>query len=120
MATNSIFRGDSDTWTLSVPLSLWSSGGTFFFAIKDKSIISAIDATDSNAVVKKQYNDSFITATTATDKVYTLSLLPSDTAGKTPGKYLAEFQWVSADQQTVKTFTQFKYQIKADINQRTS
>lgn len=120
MATNSIFRGDSDTWTLSVPLTLWSAGGTFFFAVKDKSLINTVDESDSNAVLKKSYDDSYITSTTDTDKVYTLNLTHSDTVDATPGKYIAEFQWVSADLNTVKTFTQFKYQIKGDVNQRVS
>lgn len=118
MAGSSIYRGDSDSWTLSVPLTLWSAGGTFFFAIKSKANINPVDATDANAVIKKQYDDTFITNTTTTDKVYTLNLTHTDTVSATPGKYLAEFQWVSADLSTVKTFTQFRYVIKGDINQR--
>jgi len=118
MAGSSIYRGDSDTWTLSVPLTLWSAGGTFFFAVKSKGDIATADLTDANAVLKKEYNDTFITSTTATDKVYTLSLSHADTVNVTPGKYVAEFQWVNAGGTVVKTFDQFKYQIKADINQR--
>jgi len=118
MAGSSIYRGDSDTWTLSVPLTLWSAGGTFFFAIKSKANFNPSDPTDANAIIKKDYDDSFITGTTLTDKVYTLNLTHTDTVGATPGKYFAEFQWVSADLSTVKTFTQFRYQIRADLNQR--
>lgn len=119
MATGSIiYRGDSDSWTLSVPLTIWSAGGSFFFAVKAKADIDPVDATDTTAVIKKEFDDTYITSTTATDKVYTLTLLPSETRSATPGKYLAEFEWVSADTLTIKTFTQFKYQIKGDINQR--
>lgn len=118
MALNGIFRGDSDTWTLSVPLTLWSAGGKFFFALKSKGDVATVDLTDANAVVKKTYDDTYITSTTATDKVYTLSLLPTDTQGKEAGKYIGEFQWVSSDGNTVKTFSQFKYKLQADVNQR--
>lgn len=120
MASTGIYRGDSDTFTLSIPLTIWSPGGKFFFALKNKGDIATVDLTDSNAILKKTYDDSFITATTSTDTVYTLKLLPADTQGKTPGKFIAEFQWVSADGTMVKTFAQFKYEIKADINQRVS
>lgn len=128
MASTSIYRGDSDSWTLSIPLTLWSAGGKFFFGLKAKGDLAAVDATDTSAVLKKTYDDTFITSTTATDKVYTLTLLPTDTAGTTPGKYIGEFQWVNSVGLTtpnspsavVKTFDQFKYQIKADLNQRTA
>lgn len=121
MATNSIYRGDSDEFTLSVPLTIWSAGGNFFFAIKSKSVINTSDPSDTNAPLKKTYDDTYITNTTATDKVYTLSLTHDDTKNITPGKYLAEFQWVSADvTPLVKTFTPFKYTVKGDINQRIS
>ena len=118
MAGSSIYRGDSDTWTLSVPLTLWSAGGTFFFAIKPKGSINAADLTDSTAIIKKQYDDTYITATTATNKVYTLNLTHADTLNATPGKYIGEFQWVNAGATVVKTFTQFRYTIKGDVNQR--
>ena len=118
MAGSSIYRGDTDEWTLSVPLTIWSAGGTFFFAVKSKGDINTADLTDANAVLKKEYDDTFITSTTDTDKVYTLDLTHADTVGTTPGKYIAEFQWVNADASLVKTFTPFRYQIKGDVNQR--
>jgi hypothetical protein len=118
MGQTSIFRGDSDTWTLSVPLTIWTAGGSFFFALKSKSDINTADATDSLAVLKKTYTDSSITSTTDTDKVNTLTLTHTDTKDISPSKYIAEFQWVNADASVVKTFTQFKYQIKGDVNQR--
>jgi len=118
MAVNAIFRGDSDTFTLSVPLTLWSAGGTFYFGLKLKGNLASNDPTDANAPLKKSYNDTFITGTTLTDKVYTLNLTHDDTKDVDPAKYIAEFQWVSADLSTVKTFTQFKYTIKPDLNQR--
>lgn len=118
MATNTIFRGDSDSWTMTVPLTLWTAGGKFYFGLKAKGLINAADATDANAVLKKTYDDTYITSTTATDKVYTLTLSHADTVDVTPGKYIAEFQWVNSGATVVKTFTQFKYTIKGDVNQR--
>lgn len=120
MAISSIYRGDSDTFTLSVPLTIWTAGGKFFFALKSKGLINAADVNDDNAVLKKSYDDTFITSTTATDKVYTLTLLHNDTKDATPGKYIGEFQWVNADSSVIKTFTQFKYTILGDVNQRVS
>lgn len=117
---DSIYRGDSDTRTLSVPLTIWSAGGSFFYALKSKGLINAYDPTDANAALKKTYGDSYITATTATDKVYTLTLVHADTNEVTPGRYVAEFQWVSADGTQVKTFAPFPFTIKGDINQRVS
>lgn len=87
--------------------------------MKPKSLIDANDPTDANAVFKKQYNDTSITATTATDKIYTLTIDHNDTKDITPGKYIAEFQFVNTNGQP-KTFKQFKYTILGDINQRVS
>lgn len=121
MASSSIYRGDSDSFTLSVPLTIWSASGHFFFAIKAKGLVNAFDATDTNAIIKKTYDDTYITSTTSTMKVYTLTLLHTDTVEATPGKYVGEFQWVSADATpVVKTFAPFKYTINGDVNQRIS
>lgn len=128
MAKKSIYRGDSDSWSLSVPLSIWSAGGKFFFAVKSKDSIAAADTSDNQAVLKKTFDDTYITSTTTDNKVYTLKLLPSETQNTVPGKYKAEFQWVNSSALSnpsdanaiVKTFAPFDYTIVADINQRTS
>lgn len=119
MAISSIYRGDSDSFTLSVPLTIWTAGGKFFFALKSKGLINDTDITDANAVLKKVYDDAFITGTTLTDKIYTLTLTHSNTL-ITPGKYVGEFQWVNSDGTVIKTFKQFKYTVVGDVNQRVS
>lgn len=128
MARRTIYRGDSDEWTLSVPLTIWSAGGKFFFAVKAKGDINEVDATDANAVIKKTFDDTYISDTTATDKIYSLYLLPSETVDATPAKYKAQFKWmnsaaiadISDTAARAKTFEQFDYQIKGNINQRTA
>lgn len=120
MAQNTIYRGDSDSWTLSVPLTVWSAGGKFFFAVKPKGSLATVDLTDASAQIKKTYDDTFITSTDAVNKNYTLTLTHTDTVNTTPGKYIAEFQWVNAAGTVVQTFGQFKYTIIADVNQRIS
>ena len=120
MAKVRIFRGDTKDWTLGVPLEDWSAGGAFFFGAKAKSRLSPSDASDSNAVVKKKFTDSDISETTSTEVKYNLVLTPADTSPIAPGKYIAEFQWVSSDQSVVRTYKQFTLEVKADVNQRIS
>lgn len=115
-------RGDSRSFTIKVPVSVYSTGASLLFGMKKKA---DDDSSDSAAVLKKTLTDSDITATTADYKEYTLTLTPSDTTGITPDTYLAEVEYVSSDGSTVLTYpdpdiARWKFTISSDINRRTS
>ena|SRR5882672_3600005 len=118
-STYSMPRGDTRTLSISIPLSIYSTGASIFFTMK-KTIDA--DATDAQAVVKKTLTDANITSTTST-KNYLMTLTPSDTTNVTPDTYRAEFEYVSADKATVITYPDphvmlFNIEITGDVGRR--
>lgn len=115
-------RGDSRSFKIKVPVSVYSVGASLFFGMKAKA---DDDSTDSTAVLKKTLTDSDITSSDETYKYYTLTLDPSDTNSITPGVYLAEVEFVSSDASTILTYpdpdiARWKFTISSDINRRIS
>lgn len=115
-------RGDSRSFNVKIPVSVYSTGASLFFGMKQQP---DDDSTDSTAVLKKTLTDSDISSTTDDYKIYTLSLAPDDTNSITPGTYLAEVEFVSSDGLTVLTYpepnvSRWKFTISSDINRRTS
>jgi hypothetical protein len=115
-------RGDSRSFNIRVPISIYSTGASLFFGMKKKA---DDDNADSAAVLKKTLTDDDISSTTDDYKIYTLTLAPSDTNSITPDTYQAEVEFVSSDGDTVLTFpdpdvARWKFQITPDINRRTS
>lgn len=118
---SSITRGNSKSYPLSLPASVYSTGASLFFAMK-----AAVDddPLDTEAVVRKTLTDADIAV--QNDKVVTwmFALVPADTDEVDPGDYLAEFKFVSADKATRLTFPDpdqavWIFTVKAGVNRRT-
>ena len=119
---SSIPRGDSRSYPIQVPALIWSAGSTLFFAMK--SIVDD-DPLDTEAVVVKSFTDADITAQDADVVQYQMDLVPADTFDLALGSYRAEFQMVSADEQTVVTFPDpgkdvWLFAVTGDVNRRTA
>lgn len=117
-------RGDSRSIPLAIPVGTYSAGASIFFALK-----VAIDdvLNDSSAFLLKKLTDADIVSNDGTNVNYLLQLEPADTNGLTtvPTTFFAEFEFVSADQNTVITYPDesvaiLQWTITPDVNRRTS
>lgn len=114
-------RGDSKIYPVSLPASVYSAGASLFFAVK-----TAIDddPLDTEAVVRKELTDANITESGLQVVKWRLAFAPADTTNLVPADYLAEFQFVSADKNTVLTFPDPNravcvFALAGDVNRRT-
>lgn len=118
---SSITRGDDETRILAVPADLYSSGATVFFTMK-----AAIDddQIDESAVLQIDLNDDDIVEIGARVVKYALVLTPDDTNDLPLGECVADFQFVSADGLTVRSFPSPKLAVwlitvEGDVTRRT-
>lgn len=116
MAKLSMYRGDYRQLTVTVT-DTKSDTAAMKFAVKSNGIIGTVDSSDSNAI--------FTVDASGTDSVdngdgtltFTLIISEDKTAGKTPGKYLAEIEYADSEGHK-STYDQLEFVLKADINQR--
>jgi hypothetical protein len=111
-----MYRGDYREYPVTVT-DTYSAAAEVHFAVKPKTVIDTVDAADSNAL--------FTVTATSADAVdngdgtvtYTLVIPSASTTGQTPGKYVAEIEYIDGDGHPT-TFDQFDFTLKADVNQR--
>lgn len=114
-------RGDSGTIPFEVPKTIWTAGCSIFFAVKPRI---EDDRLDQTAVIRRTLTDADIIAQDADKVTYVVVLAPGDTNTLDLGKYVAEFQYVSADKQTVLSYPHpslatLEFELAGDVNRRT-
>lgn len=117
MAKLSMYRGDYREYTATVT-DTYSVDAEVHFAVKAKDVIPTVDATDSDALFTVDATSSNAVNNGDGTVTYTIIIDESKTAGKTPGKYVAEIEYIDgAGHRT--TYDQLDFTLKGDVNQRT-
>lgn len=111
------YRGDYRTITARVTDTL-NVASKLHFAVKPPEKIQATDATDANAVIKKDYTGANAVDNGDGTITFTIELNPPDTLNVAPGVYRGECQYINAAGKP-STYDSFDFILEADINQRT-
>lgn len=111
-----LYRGDYAELPVTLTQSYHASA-ELHFAAKLKEQVSLIDATDTNAVVKVDADNTNCVDLGGGKVKYTLIFTEAATTGKTPGTYVGELEYIDGAGNN-KTLCQFTFILKADVNQR--
>lgn len=116
MAKLTMYRGDARSYSATVTTA-FDSAAEVHFAVKDPSVVDAIDATDSNALFTVDATSANAVDNGDGTVTYTFDITKELTTGKAPGKYKAEIEYVDGDGNPT-TYDPIDFVLKADINQR--
>jgi hypothetical protein len=116
MAKYEMYRGDYRVLNVTVPEPK-NVNAKVHFAVKSSTDVDAVDLTDGTALFTITADSTVAIDNGDGTTTYPIIIDGTKTAGKTPGKYKAEVEYINALSQS-STFPHIDYVLKGDINQR--
>lgn len=117
MSKLKMYRGDYREYTATVT-DTYSAAARVQFAVKSCEDVAPADPTDSDALFTIDADSSNAIDNGDGTVTYTIIIDGTKTAGKQPGNYVAEIEYVDADGHHT-TYDQIDFILLGDVNQRT-
>lgn len=109
-------RGDYRQITATVT-DTYSSLAEVHFAVKTRANVDPVDLSDATALFTIDVTDANAVDNGDGTVTYTIIIDKTKTEGKTPGKYVAEIEYIDANGRST-TFEQMDFILRGDVNQR--
>lgn len=112
-----MYRGDyrEITATIDTPL---DAAAALHFGVKPKNLVAPVDLTDMNAIFLVNCTNANAVDNGDGTTTYTIVIDGAKTIGKTPGKYVAEVEYIDGSGNHT-TYPSMEFDLLGDVNQRT-
>lgn len=111
-----MFRGDYREIGVTVTTT-YNAAAEVHFAVKTRPNVDPADLTDATAIFTVDATSANAVDNGNGTVTYTVAIDKTKTEGKTPGKYVAEVEYIDAAGRST-TYEQMDFTLKGDVNQR--